>query len=230
MEYFKSLLGLPRKDGVVSNQLEKYVIFLFCVLHRQEENIPVEIIKNIIYLVFPQIHSGFLSLNTFETLACWVSNTAWKQQWKIIYQATKDGFSSGSFHRHCNGISPTYVLIVSHENFIFGGYTVCTWEGNAWKKSDGGFIFTISNPHGIPMTKYDVINHNGIFCSPGYGPIFGEGNDIYVASNSNIGSGNYSRTFFPGSYCDTTGKGNVTFTGSDFFKSKEIIVFHLVPD
>lgn len=35
-----------------------------------------------------------------------------KQCWKLIYRASTDGFSAESFHRHCDGVSPTYVLVL----------------------------------------------------------------------------------------------------------------------
>lgn len=41
-----------------------------------------------------------------------------KQCWRLVYRASTDGFSAESFHRHCDGISPTYVLVlVMHINW-----------------------------------------------------------------------------------------------------------------
>lgn len=42
-----------------------------------------------------------------------------KQCWRLVYRASTDGFSAESFHRHCDGVSPTYVLVlVSRSNII----------------------------------------------------------------------------------------------------------------
>lgn len=35
-----------------------------------------------------------------------------KQCWRLIYRASTDGFSAEAFHRHCDGTSPTYVLVL----------------------------------------------------------------------------------------------------------------------
>lgn len=33
-----------------------------------------------------------------------------KQTWKLVYKASTNGSSSSSFHRHCDGISPLFVI------------------------------------------------------------------------------------------------------------------------
>jgi hypothetical protein len=67
------------------------------------------------------------------------------------------------------------------------------------------------------------IPQNSIYCHPSYGPTFGGGHDIYVYDQSNSNSNSY--TNFPNGYSDSTGKGNVTFTGQLNFTSQEIEVF-----
>ena len=34
-----------------------------------------------------------------------------KQSWRCIYKGSIHGFSADSFHNHCDGISPTYVVV-----------------------------------------------------------------------------------------------------------------------
>ena len=41
--------------------------------------------------------------------------------WSLIYQASTDGFSSKIFHKKCNGILGTLVVIRAGLNEIFGG-------------------------------------------------------------------------------------------------------------
>ena len=53
---------------------------------------------------------------------------------KKIYQATKDGDDSETFHKLCDGISNTLVLYKSAGNRRFGGFTSQCW------KSEGGLI------------------------------------------------------------------------------------------
>jgi hypothetical protein len=54
----------------------------------------------------------------------------------------------------------------------------------------------------------------------GYGPIFGDGHDLYISSN-----GSSSWTAFPTSYTDTLGRGNATFTGAQGFTPEDYEVW-----
>lgn len=35
-----------------------------------------------------------------------------KQTWRLVYRASNHGYSASAFHRHCDGISPTYVIVL----------------------------------------------------------------------------------------------------------------------
>jgi hypothetical protein len=41
---------------------------------------------------------------------------------KLLYQASRDGFGASDFHSKCNGIFGTFTLIKSMDSYIFGGY------------------------------------------------------------------------------------------------------------
>ena len=48
---------------------------------------------------------------------------------KLCYRASLHGWSSQQFHQQCDGKVNTVVL-VKVGNYIFGGYTDQTWQGN----------------------------------------------------------------------------------------------------
>ena len=52
-----------------------------------------------------------------------------KCEWNLCYRASRDGWRGQDFHRHCNDIGPTVVLIKVNK-YIFGGYSDQTWAGN----------------------------------------------------------------------------------------------------
>ncbi|CAF1062656.1 unnamed protein product [Adineta steineri] len=151
------------------------------------------------------------------------------QRWKLIYKATCDGFDANAFHSHCNNKGPTMTIIQSNTNYIFGGYTSASWTSSQrWQNDERAFLFTLTNPHNIPPTKYTIRSDravNAIYDSSDYGPTFGAGCDIGIHNTSNSNYSNY--TYFPLSYDDTTGKGNNTFTGANCFTTSEIEVFKL---
>jgi hypothetical protein len=151
------------------------------------------------------------------------------QRWELIYKASRDGFDGNAFHSRCNNKGPTMTIIRSNNNYLFGGYTAIPWSSDGTYKSDTtAFLFTLTNPHNIPPTKYlikpanvgNAVHHNGT-----YGPTFGSGHDMNLANASN--SNNSSYTNFPAGFDDTTGKGNNTFTGARNFTTTDIEVFKL---
>lgn len=54
-------------------------------------------------------------------LNAWFGHT--KQSWRLVYRASSHGYSASAFHRHCDGVSPTYVVVlVSYKNYLQGKY------------------------------------------------------------------------------------------------------------
>ena len=152
------------------------------------------------------------------------------QQWSLIYKASRDGFDAAAFHTKCNNQGPTMTIIQSKNNYLFGGYTMIPWSSNpGWMQDGTAFLYTLTNPHNIPCTKYSLnaaYIAQTVFHDDRFGPVFGAGNDLVVAGGSNA---NYSsRTNFPNTYIDTTGKGNGTFTGALNFTTSDIEVYRLL--
>ena len=144
-------------------------------------------------------------------------------QWKVLFQASKDGFNVQTFHQKCDNKGATVTVIKSNNGYIFGGYASVSWNGNTWIQDANASLFTLTNPNNIPPTKY--VCQDGIhalYSHQTYGPTFGGGHDIHLAHNNN---GNFIN--FPNSYSDTTGYGNNTFTGTGKFTAADYIVFDL---
>ena len=142
----------------------------------------------------------------------------------------RNGFGASEFHKRCDDKGATITIIMSDKGYTFGGYTSSSWDTSSnWKSDPDAFIFTLTNPHLLPPTKYPQTNNNtqSIKCTSGYGPIFGTGHDICVANNSNSNTSSYT-SFNNYSYEDNTGKGQYTFTGNFEFVSKEIEVYSVV--
>jgi len=150
------------------------------------------------------------------------------KRFQLLYKATEDGFGCADFHKQCDNKGSTLTLISSKDGHLFGGYSVLPWDStNSFKRHAEGFIFTLSNPHNIPPTKYtrNLQNTYSICGHVLYGPIFGAGHDIIVASDSHQNTISY--THFT-SYTDTTGKGDNTFTGASYSTTTEIEVFSVI--
>ena len=61
-----------------------------------------------------------------KQLEDWIEDKAFG--WKLCYRATVDGWKAENFHRKCNGIRHTVILVNCVTN-VFGGYTDRSWEG-----------------------------------------------------------------------------------------------------
>lgn len=113
----------------------------------------------------------------------------------------------------CDKKGPTLCIIKSGD-YLFGGYNPNQWdspEKPIEKHLPSSFIFTLSNPHGIPPAQYWPQNDTpSITQNESEGPIFGNGNyGLYVFGNFKfvwIGP-------LTGGFIDTTGKDQETFTG-----------------
>ena len=148
-----------------------------------------------------------------------------EQNWVLIYKASRDGFDSNAFHTRRDNQKPTMTIVRSNNNYLFGGYASEAWVPNvgSYMSDSRAFLFTLTNPHNIPPTKYLVNPQNtgkALQYHIGYGPIFGQ-SDIAITSNQ---SGYF---FFPADYLDSTGKGANTFTGTSNFTTLDIEVFKL---
>ena len=153
--------------------------------------------------------------------------------------------SPQGFHERCDNRGPTVVIIQAtnsgkphrpqqEEGWVFGGYASESWEArkkrwwDGWKRAPGSFLFTITNPHGIPPTKYECTRlDRAMQCGADCGLVFG-GCDMVV--NSSIKGTHYTR--FPVSYADTTGMGSATFTrgteNTAYFTPHQVEVYSVV--
>jgi len=166
-----------------------------------------------------------LSQQLQNKISEWLPN----KRFVLLYKASVDGFLSANFHQKCDDKGPTVTIIQSKEGGnLFGGYTSQSWDSsNAYKQDPSAFIFTLTNPHAIPPTQYAIKNiPRSIRGRASYGPLFGGGYDVRIVSGSNQNNSSY--TNFPTSYTDTTGKGDVTFTGARNFSTSEVEVYSVL--
>jgi DNA repair exonuclease SbcCD ATPase subunit len=66
-------------------------------------------------------------------------------QFRLLYQATRDGFSSDDFHSYCDEIPNTLTIIkVKGNSNVFGGFCGFTWDASSnWKTDPSAFIFSL---------------------------------------------------------------------------------------
>jgi hypothetical protein len=149
------------------------------------------------------------------------------QKWQLVYKATKNGFNIYSCHRCCDNQGPTLTVILSSKGYLFGGYTAVNWDiQSEWMVDKTAFLFTLINPHNIPPTKYTINpkGKNAILSGFGTGPVFGEW-DICIVLEDDDNDTSFSH--FPSNYIDSTGRGNLTFTGLMNFSITDLEIYRL---
>ena len=149
-------------------------------------------IEGLIELTAPFLNSSIITLNQNKDLFK-LCNFPFNSKWKLLYRGTVDGFSSEDFHNRCDNISRTLTIIKSANSNIFGGYTGLTWDSTTSHKSDSNtFLFSLVNIDKAPIRMNYNRKGDCIYCSPLYGPSFGEGSDLRVSTDSNVNQNSYA--------------------------------------
>ena len=101
---------------------------------------------------------------------------------KKLYQATIDGGNSEIFHKKCDNIANTLILIKSEGKRRFGGFTPIPWksEENYIKDpEEKTFLFSLDNKKIYYLNNSD----NAVYHDINSGPCFGGGRDIALDGN-----------------------------------------------
>lgn len=151
--------------------------------------------------------------------------------WKLVYQATRDGFSAADFHSKCDKHQNTLVIVESTNGNVFGGYTEQNWSGEGIKKIDpNSFTFSIFSQElrrRIPVFMENNNTDYAIYCSPQYGPVFGDLTDLVICSDSNNNKLSYSdmgKSFTHPKYVYGSDEAKSFMADATHFATNEIIV------
>lgn len=118
-----------------------------------------------------------------EKIKEWI-NPSKDISFSLLYRMTRDGTSLIDFHKFCDNMGPTLLLIETDKNFKFGGYTPLDYENSSEykvKKDDSTFIFSLNK-----MKKYTKIKDGkSLSVHKNYGAIFGK-DDLVLGSDKII--------------------------------------------
>ena len=63
---------------------------------------------------------------------------------KLLYRATRDGFTAKAFHSICDGKANTITIIKNNFNYVFGGFASAAWNSSGIFASDNSaFVFSL---------------------------------------------------------------------------------------
>ena len=83
------------------------------------------------------------------------------QNAKLLYRATRDGFSASSFHRNCDGFPNTVSIIKTDSNYVFGGFSSIVWNTTVgglhnWFQDENAFLFSLRRSGVSTNIKLDL--------------------------------------------------------------------------
>jgi hypothetical protein len=154
---------------------------------------------------------------------------------KLIYSASRDGFSVSSFHSKCDNYSNTVTIIKTLSNSVFGGFTSAKWTSNGdWTYDPNAFIFSLRRSGNSNKERFNVTQPTYAFYShSSYGPTFGGGHDIYVSDSSNTNENSYSNFGYyyqlPKNITRGSTEARNYLAGSYIWKTTEIEVYQVTP-
>ena len=138
---------------------------------------------------------------------------------KLLYRASRDGDNSNQFHSKCDGIENTVTFVKSKNGRKFGGFANKAFNSSGnWISDPNCFVFSLLHKECYYYNKGYMI-HGG----SSYGPIWGSGHDLYMASGclSNTSSQTNQSSF------DYKGKSNA-LSGSSNFQAEDYETYQLI--
>ncbi len=147
-----------------------------------------------------------------------------------MFQASRDGFSTASFHSKCDG-KYMHTLVVaktstnSTQQFIFGGYTESDWSGYG-RYDSNAFIFSLINAYNKSVKMNVLKPEHAILSAPQYGPCFQDLSIHFDVGFSNLGDSYSVPSFIP----NTTYDYQTFLAGSRWFTPVEVEVYAIYID
>jgi len=164
-------------------------------------------------------HYNFI-ISIFQNLFSNITNLSFEQ----LYKASCDGDNINAFHKKCDGIKNTLILIITDDyKRKFGGFTSKVWDkSNKYKFDDKAFLFSLDLLEFYPIL--DKFRNKAINCRENfYAPIFG--NDLFIFDGFFTSKLNKTEE----KYFDYSGSKNIEeeykLTGQKYFTVTEMEVY-----
>ena len=212
LNYSEELQKLQNKNEILEKEIERLKLQIEAKNNIKEIKInKEEEIINQMFLIFKESE---LTKKECNLLYNWINLANKNINFSLLYSAKIDGDKASSFHKKCDGKSPTITIFKTTNGSRFGGYRTKPWiKSSSWKyfKDEDAFIFSF-----FYNKKYKIKSENedAIGCHEIRGPSFGyDCQDIYIWEECTQCNDNKCQT--PHSYL-TTQKSELTNGDTNF--------------
>ena len=162
-------------EKIENNEL-LYSILKFGNLDIKENQVFIQEVAN---KIEDNIYGKLLQEKDIDLFTNWIKSDDGEISdvyFELCYDAKKNGDDKESFHKYCDNISPSLLIIKTESNYIFGGFTFGKWEliqndEIKYGEDNKAFLFSLNNKEKIKIknSKRAIVNDSK------YGPIFGHG-------------------------------------------------------
>ena len=196
--------------------LEKKINYLFTSIGKTEKEFYLyEEMKNKVLQTIKDLDSKIITPEDFVTVSIGIKEKLNKtiKEAKFLYRSSKDGDST-QFHSKCDGKENTVTFVKAKNGRKFGGFANKAFNtSNNWISDPNAFVFSLD------YKECYYYNNSGymIYGSSSYGPLWGAGHDLYLASGcmSNTSSTTNQKSF---NYNNKTNalSGSTSFQAEDY--------------
>ena len=168
--------SLEEENKYIKDELNKCINYIKNLKNKPEEK------KEEIMIINQKINSSIMESEEYEMIKSAITERIQKdiKEIKKLYQATVDGSDASNFHKLCDNIPNTLILIKSAEDRRFGGFTSECWESSIKRKNDkNAFLFSLDKKKIYKNKNFSY----SIYCNSLSGPCFGYGNTIKIGKN-----------------------------------------------
>ena len=108
----------------------------------------------------------------------------------LLFKATVDGDTPKDFHKKCDFMGSTIVIVQSENGRRFGGYSSISWDQtrNGWFNEGIVFLFSLDTRKYYKNTQGSYYTNH----TPNHGQEFGAGHDLTILSGCLNNSNSYS--------------------------------------
>lgn len=204
------------------NIIELKLKYILSCLSKTEEDFNIYA-ETLFYLNknIKNIESKIITVDDFVVPAIGIKTKLNKKikEVKLLYRASRDGDST-QFHNKCNGKTNTITFVKAINGRKFGGFASLGWHSNnSWMQDKNAFVFSLNSKE-----CFYYVSGNGIYGSSSYGPLWGPGHDLYLASGCL--SNNSSTTNQSASY-NYNGK-TLTLSGGSNFQAEDYETYECI--
>ncbi|XP_055996052.1 interferon-induced protein 44-like [Ostrea edulis] len=134
--------------------------------------------------------SGMLQQEDKDQLLKWIGG---RRKFALLYKISRDGCSAPIFHSKCDNKGMTVTVLYNNNDTVYGGFTAQNWTNanNGYVLDPKAFLFQLKQNGNWSPKQFLVKpkkNADAIYCHSKYGPVFGNGYDLYTFKGRVIAS------------------------------------------